>query len=161
VGLYRLLAPLEKLFDHELAAVRVAAVKALSRYYYKRTFVTLEKAIADPDASVVQEAVSALDRLRFDHAFEPLARIYRTAAASEARLAALRSIAHIDAQEAAELVIGVLDHGGPEEREAVVTALKAARGNRFVEAARAAYPDASPALKSALADVLRARRLVL
>lgn len=161
VGLYGLLSPLEKLYGNPAASVRLAAVRALSRYYYKRTFVTLEKAIADPDAGVVKEAVSALEKLRFDHAFDPLARIYRSAASSEARLAALRSISRIDAIEAAELVIGVLEHGGPDEREAVSTALKAARGNRFVEAARAAYPDASPKLKSALGEVLRARGLIV
>jgi len=159
IGLYGLLAPLEALYGSELPSVRLSAVRALSRYYYKRTFVTLERALVDSDAGVVKEAVAALERLRFDHAFDPLSRIYRTSARVDARLAALRSIARIDAVEAAELVLGALDHGGPDEREAVLTALKAGRGNRFVEVARAAYPDASPRLRTALDDVLRARGL--
>jgi HEAT repeats len=161
VGLYGLLSPLETLYASDSAAVRLAAVRALSRYYYKRTFVTLERAIADPDAGVVKEAVGALERLRFDHAFDPLARIYRTASSGEARLAALRSIARIDAIEAAELVLGVLEHGSPVEREAASTALKAARGNRFIEAARAAYPEASTKFKSTLGEILRARGLIV
>lgn len=41
------------------------------------------------------------------------------------------------------------------------TALEAARGNGFVEAARAVYPDASPKLKTALGDVLGARGLIV
>lgn len=161
IGLYGVLSPLETLFGSDLPSVRLAAVRSLSRYYYKRTFVTLERALVDPDAGVVKEAVAALERLRFDHAFDPLARIYRTSTRLDARLAALRSIARIDAVEAAELVLGVLEHGGPEEREAVATALKAGRGARFVDAARAAFPDAPPALKATLSDVLRARGLSL
>ncbi len=159
IGLYGLLAPLETLYGHELPTVRLAAVRSLSRYYYKRTFVTLERALVDADPRVVKEAIGAVERLRFDHAFDPLSRIYRTSSLVEARLAALRSIARIDAVEAAELVLGALDHGGPEERETVTAALKAGRGSRFVDVARAAYPDASPRLRASLDEVLRARGL--
>jgi len=161
IGLYVLLASLEALYGSDLPSVRHSAVRALSRYYYKRTFVTLERALVDADAGVVKEAVAALERLRFDHAFDPLSRIYRSSPRLDARLAALRSIARIDALEAAELVLGVLEHGGPEERDTVVTALKAGRGNRFVEVARSAFPDASRQLKATLSDVLRARGLTL
>lgn len=161
VGLYGMLSPLETMFGSDHPSVRVAAIKSLSRYYYKRTFVTLERALVDADPGVVKEAVAALDRLRFDHAFDPLARIYRTSARLDARLAALKSIARIDALEAAELVLGVLEHGATEERDAVGSALKASRGTRFIEVARAAYPDASRSLKTALADILRARGMTV
>lgn len=161
IGLYGLLAALESLFGNDNVSVRLSAVRALSRYYYKRTFVTLERALVDPSPEVVKEAVAALERLRFDHAFDPLARIYRSSTRSDARLAALRSIARIDAMEAAELVLGVLEHGSPEEREAVSSAIKAGRGNRFVEVARAAFPDASKQLKATLTDVLRSRGMLL
>ncbi|MCL4756431.1 MAG: HEAT repeat domain-containing protein [Myxococcales bacterium] len=161
IGLYGVLSPLETLYGSDLPGVRLAAVRALSRYYYKRTFITLERALVDPDPGVVKEAVAALERLRFDHAFDPLSRIYRSSTRLDARLAALRSIARIDALEAAELVLGVLEHGGPEERQVVADALKAGRGNRFVEVARAAFPDASRELKATLSDVLRARGLSL
>ncbi len=160
IGLYGILAPLEALYARDSTQIRLAAIKALSKYYYKRTFVTLEKAIADPDSAVVTEAIAAIERLRFDHAFDPLARIHRSAANPQARLAALRAITRIDAMEAAELVLGVLEHGSPEEREAALTGLRAVRGSRFIEAARAAYADASPRLKSALTEVLRAKGMI-
>jgi HEAT repeat protein len=159
IGLYSLLAPLEALYAGPEPKVRLAAVRALSRYFYKRTFVTLEAALRDPDPEVVSEATGALERLRFDHAFDPLARIYRTAQRTEARLAALRAIARIDVIEAAELMLGALEHGGPGEREAAVAALKVARGTRFVEVARAAYPQGSESLRRAIGEILRSRGL--
>jgi tetratricopeptide (TPR) repeat protein len=157
IGLYGLLAPLEASFARPEPEVRQAAIRALSRYFYKRTFVTLEQALRDSDRSVVQEATAALERLRFDHAFDPLARIYRTAPRPEARLAALKAIARIDVVEAAELLLGALEHGGPGERETAIAALKLARGGRFVETARAALPQASEQLKRSLAEILRSR----
>ncbi len=159
IGLYGLLAPLEALFERPEPAVRLAAVKALSRYFYKRTFVTLERALRDPDESVAEEASSALDRLRFDHAFEPLARIYRTTTRPKARLQALRAIARIDVVDAAELLLGVLEHGGPDEQEAALASLKVARSTRFIELARAAYPQASDRLKKSLQEILTSRGL--
>ena len=159
IGLYGLLALLEALFERPEASVRLAAVRALSRYFYKRTFVTLERALRDADDGVAQEATNALDRLRFDHAFEPLARIYRTATRPEARLAALRGIARIDVLDAAELLLGVLEHGGPDERDAVLNALRTSRSSRFFELARASYPQASDRLKASLKDILSSRGL--
>jgi HEAT repeat protein len=159
VGLYALLSPLERLFESEERQVRSAVVSALSRYFYKRTFVTLEKALRDPDREVVGEATAALDRLRFEHAFDPLARIYRTATRNEVRLAALKTLARIDVIEAAELLLASLEQGGPEERDAAIKALTAARGARFVEVARMAYPQATPRLRAAIDQVLRARGL--
>jgi HEAT repeat protein len=161
IGLYGLLASIESLYEKPAPEVRLASIKALSRYYYKRSFVTLERAIGDADSSVVEEAISALERLRFDHAFDPLARIHRGAQNPSARLAALRAITKIDAVEAAELVLGVLEHGSPEEREAALTGLRAARGNRFLEAARAAYGGASPRLKKSLDEVLRSKGMTV
>jgi hypothetical protein len=159
VGLYALLSPLERLFESDERQVRSAVVAALSRYFYKRTFVTLEKALRDPDREVVGEATAALDRLRFEHAFDPLARIYRTATRNEVRLAALKTLARIDVIEAAELLLASLEQGGPEERDAAIKALTAARGARFVEVARMAYPQATPRLRAAIDQVLRARGL--
>jgi hypothetical protein len=161
IGLYGVLAPIEALYMRDAPQVRLAAVKALSRYYYKRSFVTLERAITDQDSAVVSEAIAAIERLKFDHAFDPLARIHRSAQNSQARLAALKAIARIDAVEAAELVLGVLEHGSPEEKDVAYEGLRSARGTRFMEAARAAYAHASPRLKSALADVLRAKGMTV
>lgn len=157
VGLYELLAPLERLAASQHAPVRAAAVRALSRYFYKRTFITLEKALSDPDPRVATEATAAVERLRFDHAVDPLARIYRTSPSAQARLAALKALACVDVGDAAELVLAVLDHGGPEEQQTALTALRASRGDQFLAAARAVYPGASVRLRAAIDDVLRHR----
>jgi hypothetical protein len=159
IGLYSLLAPLEAMYASPEPKVRLAAVRAMSRYFYKRTFITLEGALRDADAEVAQAAIDAFKNLRFDHAFDPLSRIYRTAQKTEARLAALGAIARIDVIEAAELMLGALEHGGPGEREAAVAALKQSRGTRFVEVARAAYPRAGESLRRAIAEILRSRGL--
>ena len=157
VGLYDLLSPLERLAKSHNPAVRLAAIRALSRYFYKRTFVTLERALVDPDQQVADEATAAIERLRFDHAFDPLARIYRTSPSTKARIAALKALARIDVTEAAELALGVLDHGGPEEQQTVLVALRSSRGEQFLAAARAAYPTASERLREAIDDVFRHR----
>jgi hypothetical protein len=161
VGLYQVLAPLELLYQSKSADVRLGAVRALSRYFYKRTFVTLERALGDDHAPVVREATDALERLRFDHAFEPLSRIYRTAPQKAARLAALRALCRIDVVDAAELLIGVLEFGSGDEKAAVTSSLKTSRGNRFFELARSAYPQASENLKPALAELLSARGITV
>jgi HEAT repeat protein len=157
IGLYSVLAALERLYQSPDSVVRHAAVKALARYSYKRTFVTLERALRDSEATVVHEATEALGRLRFAHAFDPLARIFRTTANSRVRLAALRAISRIDVIEAAELLLGVLDHGGPEERQAAINELRTGRALRFGEVARAAYPQASQRLKAAIDQVFAGR----
>ncbi len=161
IGLYTLLSPLEALYKRPEPAVRLAAVETLSRYFFKRTFVTLETALGDPDSKVQAEAVRALERLRFEHACDPLSRIYRTSSRPEARIAALRALARIDVDEAAELLLGALDHGGPGEREEAVRALSTARGTRFFDAAREAYPQGSERLREGVKRVFSARGMAI
>ena len=160
IGLYSVLAALERLYRSPDGEVRHAAVAALGRYFYKRTFITLESALKDPDPRVVHEATEALGRLHFAHAFDPLARIFRATVTPQIRLAALRAISRIDVVEAAELLLGVLDHGGPEERQAAINELRGGRGLRFGEVARAAYPQASKRLKAAIDQVFAGRTAV-
>ena len=159
IGLYTLLSPLEHLFQSRAPEARRAAVHALSRYFFKRTFVTLEAALRDPDDRVVDHAIKAVEHLRFDHAFDPLLRIYRSARREGARLAALKSLSRIDLEEAAEVVLDALEHGSKAERETAIKALSEARGMKFVEAARAAYPNASATLRGAIRSVLQSRNL--
>jgi HEAT repeat protein len=154
IKLYGLLAPLEKLCRHEDAAVRRAAIEALARYFYKRTFQSLERALGDTDPGVVEAATRAIERLRFPHASQPLARIYKSARQKRSRLAALRALAHLDAEDATELLLSVLESGDGDERRAALDELKLSRPPQFVAAARSAYPLASPALKEALRTVL-------
>jgi hypothetical protein len=157
VELYTILSPLEHLFRRPEVAVRVAVVRALSRFLYKRTFITLREALADPDATVVQEAARALEELRFPHAFDPLARIYRESQSSAVRASAVRALSKIDTFEAAEMLLGIIRHDGTEERSAAVEALKRARGMKFVDLARGALAELSGPAQAAVRDVLQGR----
>lgn len=157
VELYAILSPLEAMFQRPEREVRVAVVRALARFLYKRTFITLREALASPDETVVREAAWALEELRFPHAFEPLARIYRESQVAAVRCSAVKAIAKIDTMEAAELLLRVIEHDGSEERSAAVEALKRARGNLFVELARTELVRLSAPAKAATRSVLQAR----
>ena len=157
VELYTILSPLEHLFRRREPEVRAAVVKALSRFLYKRTFITLREGLADPDPTIVHEAAKALEELRFPHAFDPLARIYRESQSAAVRGSAVRALAKIDTLEAAEMLLGVIQHDGPEERAAAVEALKRARGLRFVDLAREQLKQLAGPARAAVRDVLQTR----
>jgi HEAT repeat protein len=157
IGLYAVLPALERLYEHPEAGVRVAAVRALGRHSYKRSFVTLERAVIDTDLAVRQAAVEEIRRQRFEHAFDPLARIYRQSGHQPARLAALHALGQIDLRESHELLFGALEHGTLEESTAAALALASSRNKRFVDTARAVLPTASVQLKQALQKVAAQR----
>lgn len=157
VELYGILAPLEKLYESPRAEIRLAVIRALERFMYKRTFVTVRAALSDPDGPVQEQACRTVEALRFPHAFDPLARIFREQDDSGARTAALRAIARIDTTEAAELLLGVFQHEGPREREAAAAALKQARGTAFLNVARSAKGTLSDATKNMIREVFQVR----
>lgn len=157
IGLYAVLPALEALFDHPEPAVRIAAIRALGRHSYKRSFVTLERAVDDPSSDVRQVAVEEIRRQRFEHAFDPLSRLYRQSDHQPARLAALHALGQLDLKESHELLFGALEHGTVEESAAAAQALAASRGHRFLESARAVLPTASEQLKQALGRVAAQR----
>ena len=161
VELYTILSPLEHLFRRPEAAVRVAVVRALSRFLYKRTFITLRESLGDPDATVIHEAAKALEELRFPHAFDPLARIYRESQSAAVRASAVRALSKIDTFEAAEMLLGVIRHDGSEERAASVEALKRARGIKFIDLARGALAELSGPAQAAVREILQARSVSL
>ncbi len=105
---YAALNPLEKLYEHDDASVRHAAVLALRHLFFKRSFVIIRKALADPNAEVREAAIEALPGLKFTHAFNPLAQIYRESDEPKVQIAALRSIGAIQNLEAGEFLIMVL-----------------------------------------------------
>ena len=144
VELYTILSPLEHMFRRPEAQVRAAVVKALSRFLYKRTFITLREALVDADPAIVVEGAKALEELRFPHAFDPLARIYRESQDTKVRQSALRALSKIDTLEAAE-------------RVAALDALKKARGLRFVDLARDQMKQLSVPARAAVREVLQAR----
>ncbi|HEU4404975.1 MAG TPA: HEAT repeat domain-containing protein [Polyangiaceae bacterium] len=155
--LYGILAPLEALARRPEAEVRAAALKALSRFLYKRTFVTVRAGLADESPEVVRAATSALEQLRFPHAFDPLARVYREATRPEVRHAALRALGRIELVEAAELLVGVLAFGAADDRRVVVQTLKESRGRVFVEVANAALGETNATARGAIREILNAR----
>jgi hypothetical protein len=120
---YAALSPLEKLFGSQEPQIRKAAVHALRLLFFKRSFVILRKALADPDADVREAALVALGGLSFPHAFNPLARIYREAIDPHVRAAALQSIGKIQTVEAGEFLVMVLRQEGGQLREAAYAAL--------------------------------------
>lgn len=155
--LYAVLSPLEKLFTRPERPVRVAVLGAMQQLFFKRSFVTVRQGLRDPDPGVVDQAAKAVESLYFQHAFDPLSRIVREAPQPHVRAAALRALARVDTIEAAEFLLGVLEHGAPADRTAALEGLKRSRGARFVELARSALATTAPDVQAALRDVLRTR----
>ena len=154
VALYETLSPLENLYSDGSTEVKLAVIQALSRHLYKRSFVTLEQAVAEPE--LVSASAKTIRSLRFDHAFEPLARIYQSAAHEQARLAALASLAHVQVEEAVELLLGVLEYGGPKERREIIENLRASSNRRALDLMRDHLPQAKGEFRASLLKVLGA-----
>jgi hypothetical protein len=152
---YAALAPLEQMFVRGEAPIKLAVLDALQMLFYKRSFVTVRAALREGDPALVAQAAKTIAALRFPHAFDPLARIFRESSARDVRASALWALAHIDTSEATEFLIGVLQHGAPEDRVATLNALKKEGGAKWVELARSAEPGGSGVLQESL-RVLRA-----
>jgi len=157
IELYTILSPLEKMYTQGSQPVKVAVIKALSRFLYKRTFITLRAALGESDPSIVHEASRAIEELRFPHAFDPLTRIYRESQNTHVRCSAVKALSKIDTVEAAEMLLGVIQHDGSEERKAAVDALKRARGLRFVDLSREQMKVLLPHARQAVREILQAR----
>jgi hypothetical protein len=155
--LYAVLSPLERLFARPERQVKVAVLAAMQQLFFKRSFVTVRQGLREPDPAVVEQAAKAVESLYFQHAFDPLSRIVREAPQPNVRASALRALARVDTIEAAEFLLGILEHGAPADRVAALEGLKRSRGARFIELARSALHTTAPDVQSALRDVLRAR----
>ncbi|MGA7122699.1 MAG: HEAT repeat domain-containing protein, partial [Polyangiaceae bacterium] len=155
--LYTFLSPLEKLFEYPDRRSKVAVLRALQTFCYKRSFVTVVAGLRDSDPAVVDQAAKAVEALSFPHAVDPLSRILRDSPQPAVRAAALRALAHVDTIEAAELVLGVLEYGPPSDRAAALAAVRGASGTTFLALAHAALPSASAGLKATLREVLAPR----
>ena len=134
-----MLSPLEHLFAQRRARARGCAWRcsqAIETLFFKRSFATVRAGLADADPAVVAQAVRAVGAFEFEHAFDPLARLVRESDNPDARAAALRALAHIDTIDAAELLLGVLEHGSRHERAVVADALEEKCGARFTKLAR-------------------------
>jgi len=155
--LYAVLSPLEKLFTRAERQVKIAVLAAMQQLFFKRSFVTIRGGLRDTDPAVIDQAAKAVESLHFQHAFDPLSRIVREAPQPNVRASALRALARIDTMEAAEFLLGILEHGAPADRTAALDALKRVRGARFVELARSALHTTPPEVQTALREVLRQR----
>jgi hypothetical protein len=157
--LYAVLSPLEKLFARPEGSVKVAVLQSLQTLFFKRSFVTVRAALRDPHPHVVDQACKAVEALYFQHAVDPLSRILRESSEPAPRASALRALAKIDTLEAAEILLGVLEHGAPPDRLAALSALKATRGTKFAELAKGSLQSARDPLRGTLKEVLVARGL--
>lgn len=155
--LYAVLSPLEKLFMRPERSVKIAVLSAMQTLFFKRSFITVRAGLREPDRGVVDQAAKAVESLYFPHAFDPLARIVRESQEAPVRASAIRALARVDTVEAAEFLMGILDHGAPADRASAMTGLKSARGARFLELAQASLRSSGPELQGALREVLRSR----
>lgn len=155
--LYAVLSPLETLFSRPERAIRIAVLAAMQQLFFKRSFITVRAGLRDADPAVVEQAAKAVESLFFQHAFDPLSRIVREAPQAAVRASALRALARVDTMEAAEFLLGILEHGAPADRAAALEALKRSRGARFLELARTSIHATTPEVQTVLRDILRAR----
>jgi tetratricopeptide (TPR) repeat protein len=155
--LYSMLASLEKMATHPQGSVRAAALRAFSRFLYKRSFSTLRQALVDPDTQVLHEALVTLEQLSFPHAIDPLARILRETKDNRVQRACLRALAKIERAEAAELLLEVIAYGSNTERQMAMEALDRARGRVFFDVARQMLPNLEGTAQSTIKDLLFTR----
>lgn len=155
--LYSVLSPLEHLFEDPDRSVQVAVLGAMRHLHFKRTFVTARRALRHADAAVVDEATRLLEALSFPQAFDPLSRILRDFTERGVRSASIRALARIDSREAAEVLVGLVEHGAPYERQAAAEVLRRVKGSHFIEAARRVTEGAPGGSHAALREILRAR----
>jgi HEAT repeat protein len=107
----------------------------------------------------VDQAARAVEALYFPHAVDPLSRILRESPQPSVRASALRALARIDTAEAAELVLGTLEHGPLSDRGAALSAIKETGAPRIIDLARATLPGATGALQASLREVIGARSM--
>ena len=159
--LYVVLSPLEKLFQRPERHVKIAVLAAMQTLFFKRSFITVRQGLREADPEVVAQAAKAVEALYFPHAFDPLARIVRDSPQPNVRAAALRALAKVDTPEAADFLLGMLEHGTPTDRQATLDGLKRSRGARFLELAKASLAAGAAPLAAdvqhAIRDVFRAR----
>jgi hypothetical protein len=155
--LYSALAPLERLYQHTDARVRVACLRAVRQLYFKRSFVLVQQGLRDADPTVRSEALAAVAQLHFGHALDPLARIYRDATDLKVRRTALASIGKVPSVEALELLVDALRHGDAEEQRIARELLTRSDHGEAVAVLKNAEAAETGAAQAELTAVLRAR----
>ena len=156
--LYAVLSPLEKLFTRRGAPGEGRGARGDAAALLQAQ---LRHGAHGPPRRAIRRSSSKPRRpwsaLYFQHAFDPLSRIVRESPQPHVRASALRALARVDTMEAAEFLLGILEHGAPADRVAALDGLKRSRGARFIELARSAMHTTAPEVQAALRDVLRSR----
>ncbi|MCA9669925.1 MAG: HEAT repeat domain-containing protein [Myxococcales bacterium] len=106
--IYTVLSVLEKLYESSEPQVQRGVMKAVQYLFFKRSFVVLMRGLASTDEAVRTAAVESLGRLHFNHAFDPLVRIFREMENPLVRRTALVSIGQIPQLQAGDFLIEVL-----------------------------------------------------
>ena len=156
VELYVCLAPLEALSKHIDSRVRAAVLRAARKLFFKRSFITVQRGLLDPQMEVRREALACVQQLHFAHALDPLSRIYRESPDAEVRLAALGTIGKVNRIEAVELLLEALRNGDPRERELAKEMLVKSDQPQARELLRREAADAAGPLRHDLDAMLRA-----
>lgn len=155
IGSYTVLSPLENLIDHESKLVRRSVLSAARKLLFKRTFNLIRKGLVDQEDEVREVAAEAVSRLHFNHAFDPLQRIFYESREADARLAALGSVGQIASLEAAEFLVEVLRTGSRAERQMAFEQLRqSARGDAAEVIRRAASYESNAEVKQALQSLV-------
>ncbi len=157
VETYAVLAPLERLLEHDQPAVRAAVLNAVRTLFFKRSFVAIRRGLADPAPEVRAAAIAAVQALHFGHVFDPLQRIYREAEDADVRRAALHSLGQIASVEAIEVLIDVLRTGVPAERTIARECLVRAEHAEASGILRRAAADETGQAREELERIVRAR----
>jgi hypothetical protein len=153
--IYVVLRPLEQLFEHPDLQVQRGVMRALRCLFFKRTFGLLQRGLRASDAGVRQHALEALARLHFNHAFDPLTRIFREHEDPQIRSIALESIGRIPSIEAGDFLIEALRHEGEPLRRVAKRLLIEFENRDLIPILRQQYQmEAGPA-RGDLEEILR------
>lgn len=154
--IYPVLAPLEKLFENPDVRVQRGVMRAARYLFFKRTFTVLNRGLAADDRGVRTAAIEALGRLHFNHAFDPLVRIFRESRDIEVRTTALESLGRIPTLEAGDFLVEVLRHEQDPLRGTAKRLLTAFDNREFFPILRQQFELEVEPMRSEVADILRA-----
>lgn len=153
--IYVVLRPLERLFDHPNVGVQRGVMRALRFLFFKRSFGLLRRGLRAQDAEARQAAIDALGRLYFNHAFDPLVRIFREHEEPEIRSTALESIGRIPSLEAGDFLIEILRYEPDPLRGLAKQLLVAFQNRDVIPILRQHYQMESGPLRADLQQILQ------
>ena len=138
---YVVLRPLERLFEHADARVRVGVLRGLALVWNTRALEVVRKALADPEPAVVEQVLALLRGVDYIDGLSPLTRIFRESSDERVRLAALEGVATIGKRSPAQAALVLLDAARQETgaiQKTAVARLQALRGDEVATLLRQA-----------------------